>query len=77
MWEEIFNLALSNGLWSAMFLGLLIFQLKDSAKREKKYQDTISKLNEHLNAVGEIKEEVKEIRQVIMNTKVRSKNGKV
>ncbi len=76
MWEEIFNLALSNGLWSAMFLGLLIFQLKDSAKREKKYQDTISKLNEHLNAVGEIKEEVKEIRQVIMTTKVRRKNEK-
>lgn len=76
MWEEIFNLALSNGLWSAMFLGLLIFQLKDSAKREKKYQETISKLNEHLNAVGEIKEEVKEIRQVIMTTKVRRKNEK-
>ena len=23
MWEEIFNLALSNGLWAVLFLGLL------------------------------------------------------
>ena len=74
MWQEIFNLALSNGIWSAMFLGLLIYQLKDSNKREKKYQETIAKLNEHLGAVSEIKEEVKEIRQVVMNAKVRKNN---
>jgi len=74
MWEEIFNLALSNGIWSAMFLGLLIFQLKDSSKREKKYQETISKLNEHLGAVSDIKEEVKEIRQAVMKGKVSGKN---
>jgi flagellar capping protein FliD len=74
MWEEIFNLALSNGIWSAMFLGLLIYQLKDSNKREKKYQETISKLNEHLGAVSEIKEEVKEIRQAVMGVKVKVKD---
>ncbi|MBQ3047950.1 MAG: bacteriocin, partial [Clostridia bacterium] len=39
MWKEILELALTNGIWSALFVGLLIFQLKDSAKREKKYQD--------------------------------------
>lgn len=66
MWEEIFKLALSNGLWAVLFVALLVFQLKDSAKREKKYQDTISKLNEHLNAVSEIKEEIKEIRSVLV-----------
>lgn len=74
MWEEIFNLALSNGIWSAMFLGLLIYQLKDSNRREKKYQETISKLNEHLGAVSEIKEEVKEIRQAVMGVKVKVKD---
>ena len=77
MWQEIFNLALSNGIWSAMFLGLLIYELKDSAKREKKYQDTISKLNEHLDAVSDIKEEVKEIRKAVMAGKVKRKNEKV
>ena len=77
MWQEIFNLALSNGIWSAMFLGLLVYELKDSAKREKKYQDTIYKLNEHLDAVSDIKEEVKEIRQAVMAGKVKRKNEKV
>lgn len=57
-----------------MFLGLLVFQLKDSSKREKKYQETIAKLNEHLGAVSDIKEEVKEIRQAVMEGKVKSKN---
>ena len=65
MWEEVFKLALSNGIWAVMFVGLLIFQLKDSAKRERKYQETISKLNQHLDAVEDIKEELKEIRQII------------
>ena len=65
MWEEVFKLALSNGIWAVMFVGLLIFQLKDSAKREKKYQDTIAKLNQYLDTVQDIKEELKEIRQII------------
>ena len=63
--EEVFKLALSNGIWAVMFVGLLIFQLKDSAKREKKYQDTIAKLNQLLDSVQDIKEELKEIRQII------------
>lgn len=69
MWEEIFQIALSNGVWSALFIGLLVYQLKDSSKREKKYQDTITKLNHHLDMVESIKEEVKEIRVAIINNK--------
>ncbi len=63
MWEEVFKLALSNGIWAVLFVSLLVYQLKDSAKREKKYQETISKLNQHLDTVEDIKEELKEIRQ--------------
>lgn len=66
MWEEIFKLALSNGIWAVLFVSLLIYQLKDSAKREKKYQETIVKLNQHLDAVEDIKEELKEIRNKII-----------
>lgn len=66
MWEEIFKLALSNGIWAVLFVGLLVYQLKDSAKREKKYQETIVKLNSHLDAVEDIKEEIKEIRCAIL-----------
>lgn len=69
MWKEILELALTNGIWSALFVGLLIFQLKDSAKREKKYQDTIQKLSTHLDIVNDIKEEIKEIRTEILCSK--------
>ena len=37
MWEEIFNLALNNGLWAVLFLMLLVYVLKDSKSRESKY----------------------------------------
>lgn len=69
MWQEIFEQALTNGIWSALFVGLLIFQLKDSSKREKKYQETIQKLNTHLDIVEDIKEEIKEIRSAVLNSK--------
>lgn len=69
MWEELFNLAISNGIWSALFVGLLIFQLKDSGKREKKYQDTIKELSEHLGTVKDIKEDVIEIKHIVFRQK--------
>lgn len=69
MWQSLLELALTNGIWSALFVGLLIYQLKDSSKREKKYQDTIQKLNSHLDAVQDIKEEIKEIRSVVLTSK--------
>ncbi|MCI5714389.1 MAG: BhlA/UviB family holin-like peptide [Firmicutes bacterium] len=58
MWEEIFNLALNNGLWAVLFLALLIYQLKDSRTREQKYQQTIFELNKTLNKVNKIDENV-------------------
>ena len=61
MWEEIFKLAISNGIWAVMFLGLLVFQLRDSANREKKYQATINQLNEHLGVVNELKNDINDI----------------
>lgn len=54
MWEQIFDLALNNGLWAVLFLALLVYQLKDSRAREKKYQQTISELNVVLLKVNEI-----------------------
>ena len=65
MWDEIIKLAMSNGIWAVLFLGLLIFQLKDSACREKKYQKTIEVLSNNLSVVEQIKEEVAEIKSAI------------
>ena len=69
MWEEVFRLALANGLWAVLFVALLIYQLRDSSSREKKYQQTIYKLNNHLDVVEDIREEVKNIHLKIVRGK--------
>ena len=75
MWERIVNLAIQNGLFAVLFLGLLIYLLKDSAKREKKYQQTIEKLNDNLQTALQLEEDVKEIKQIVNKTRVkRTKN---
>lgn len=65
MWQDILDLAIKNGLWAVLFLGLLIFVLKDSKQREQKYQDTIKDLTDHLGIVHEIKKEVEEVKEVV------------
>ncbi len=74
MWEEIFKLAISNGIWAVMFLGLLIFQLKDSANREKKYQATINQLNEHLGVVNELKNDIDDIKNAVLIKRRKKKD---
>ena len=65
MWEKIVDLAVTNGIWAVLFLGLLIYLLKDSRAREAKYQDTIKDLNRSLEIVHDIKEDITEIKRTI------------
>ena len=65
MWEKIFNLAISNGIWAVLFLILLFFQLKDSKERESKYQKTIESLGKSLEIINDVKEDVEVIKQEI------------
>ncbi|MCK9574974.1 MAG: BhlA/UviB family holin-like peptide [Clostridia bacterium] len=58
MWEKALDLAINNGIWAVLFLCLLVYQLKDSKTREKKYQETIQQLNKSLCVVYDIKEDV-------------------
>lgn len=76
MWDEILNLAIKNGLWAVLFLGLFIFVIRDSSNREKKYQQTIKDLTSHLGIVKEIKEDVDEIKNVVFNNKKNSAKSK-
>ena len=66
MWEEIFKVAFSNGIWAVLFVALLIYQLKDSAAREEKYQKTIETLTEKYAIVEEIKHDINEIKSTIL-----------
>ncbi len=65
MWEEIINLAVSNGIWAVLFLLLLVYQLKDSRERETKYQRTIANLSGSLGAMNKVQAIVKETHEVV------------
>ena len=70
MWEQIVNLAISNGLFAVLFLGLLIYQLRDSRNREQKYQITIEKLGNSLEIVKQVKEDVEDIKDKLISKKI-------
>lgn len=77
MWEQIVNLAISNGLFAVMFLGLFVYQLRDSKNRETKYQETIEKLGDSLQVVKEVKEDVEMIKEKLDDISTKKKRGKV
>ena len=65
VWNEIISVVVSNGIFATLFVILFFYQLKDSAKREKAYQQTILDLTEHLEMIEQVKEEVSELKEVI------------
>ena len=76
MWNDILQLAVKNGLWAVLFSALLIFVLKDSNKRENEYQQTIKDLTTHLGIVKEIKQEVEEVKNMVLKTSKDNTNEK-
>ncbi len=64
-WNEIISVVVSNGIFATLFVFLFFYQLKDSSKREKAYQQTITDLTQHLEMIEEVKEEVKELQGLI------------
>lgn len=67
----MFNVAISNGIFAVMFVALLVYVLKDSRKREGKYQNIIDVLSSKLNTVDEIKQDVTEIKQCLKNNPLK------
>ena len=78
MWNDIFNIALSNGIFAGLFVALLVYVLKDSRKRETKYQNIIDTLSTKLNTVDEIKTDVTDIKNCLISSCLskRKKNEK-
>jgi len=72
MWQEIMSVVISNGIFAVLFVLLFFYQLKDSKQREAKYQKTISDLTEHIGIIQDIKEDVEELKSVVI--KERRKN---
>ena len=63
--ESIWEVVVGNGIFACLFVWLLFYQLRDSARREKKYIDLIDKLSVQLDVIEHIEEDVKEIKQKI------------
>lgn len=62
MEQQLFTKFLSEGIFLALFIWLLIDTKKDSKEREIKYQETIEKLADKFNVVEDIKSDVEEIK---------------
>ncbi len=67
MWESVIETVVANGAWAVLFCLLLVYELKDSRKREQKYQDTIATLGDSLSCVKAVARDVKEMKYDIRN----------
>lgn len=60
--DEIISLVVANGLWAVLFCGLLVYELRDSRRRESAYTRTIGALSDRLGAVNAVKSDTEEIK---------------
>ena len=72
MENEIFKMAVQQGIWAVLFVFILIYVLKEQKERDEKagereanYQGIIAKLTDRLKAIDDIGEDVKEIKNKI------------
>jgi hypothetical protein len=72
MENEIFKMAVQQGIWAVLFIFILIYVLKEqkerdekSGEREANYQSIIAKLTDRLKVVDDIGEDIKEIKNKI------------
>lgn len=67
IWNDIISIVVSNGVFAILFVWLFWYQLKDSAKRETKYQQTIEQLTTHLQILEDVKDDLTEIKDMLKN----------
>ncbi len=67
MEAEIIKLAVSQGLWAALFVVLLFYVLKTNERRENRLLSSLDQMGKHYEClskdVGDIKDDVKEIKK--------------
>lgn len=65
LWKEIISIIVSNGIFAILFVWLFVYQLKDSSKREEKYQQTISDLTSRLQVLDNMEHDLNEIKDFL------------
>ncbi|WP_090014412.1 BhlA/UviB family holin-like peptide [Clostridium sp. DSM 8431] len=63
--EDLMSAALQQGLGYGLFVSLLLYVLKTTGNREKRYQCLLDNMTNKFNIVEDIKEDVKEIKNKI------------
>ena len=66
IWQDVISVVISNGIFATLFVLLFFYQLKDSRRREMKYQSTIQELTKHIGTIQEIKHDVEELKNVMI-----------
>lgn len=74
--DEIFNMAMSQGVWAALSVVLIFYILKAQEnrdarqeEREKNYQSIIAEITHKLGVVLEVKEQLHEIKEKLLDKK--------
>ncbi len=64
-WTELVKIIVSNGIFAMLFVFLFFYQLKDSAKREESYIQTIESLTDHLDVLEQVRDEIRELKSLV------------
>lgn len=64
-WAELVKIIVSNGIFAMLFVFLFFYQLKDSAKREESYRQTIESLTDHLDVLEQVRDEIRELKSLV------------
>ncbi|MDU4950976.1 UviB-like protein [Clostridium cadaveris] len=65
--DELLKASINQGLGYGMFVFLLLYVLKTTGDREKRYQDLLDKLTAKFNIVENVQDDVKEIKSHLFN----------
>ncbi len=65
IWNDIISIIVSNGVFAVLFVWLFCYQLKDSSKRETKYQQTIEQLTSSLQILDDVKQDISDIKDFL------------
>lgn len=60
-WSELLKSIISYGVFAMLFVFLFFYQLKDSAKREESYRETIEALADSLQVISDVKAQVERL----------------
>ena len=60
--EQIISTVVANGIWAVLFCGLLVYELRDTRRREVRYVRTINSLSDRLGTVIDVKTDTDEIK---------------